>query len=82
MRWAESKGGAKPGASKHDIASLEPVRNLIMGEIQLMLEGRKKYEVSSYWSGGSEDGCFTLWQAHVNPGYSGSSWYCRGDGSG
>lgn len=44
--WAESKGGVKPGATKEDIASLDSVRNLIAGEIQMSLEGFKKFEVS------------------------------------
>lgn len=43
--WAESKGGATPGMSHEDLATLESVRNLISGEIALSLEGFKKYEI-------------------------------------
>lgn len=43
--WAESKGGAPPGAPMEELASLEGVKNLIAGEIALSLEGFKKYEV-------------------------------------
>lgn len=50
--WAETKANAKPGASKEEIASMPAVRNLVAGEMQLALEGFKKFEVSvDLWFG-------------------------------
>lgn len=47
--WAETKAGAKPGASMEELSSLEGVRNLIAGEIAMSLDGFKKYEVRLFW---------------------------------
>ena len=58
--WGESKGGADPGMSHEDLASLESVRNLISGEIALSLEGFKKYEVGG--RGGEVGGGGTRWE--------------------
>lgn len=43
--WAQSKLGTSPEASREEIASLDAVRNLIEGEIQMSLDRFKKFEV-------------------------------------